>query len=110
MNSQFNARGFANVKIKSEQTWELVYQAPHQTHVHNPSQDIDLFNVRVDGDTFVQFAQYKYQLNGEMFYISSTLDRVVVSEAYKISHVVAACEQANRHFVLQVGDEIGLDQ
>jgi hypothetical protein len=100
------AYGKATVDMKSVQSFELVYQAPGENHVHKPYDDIEFFNVKTDLGTLVHFGVTKFEVNGESYYVSNGLDRFTYSENDNRSRVVEACEKANQSYVLQVGKEV----
>ncbi len=100
------AYGNAAVEMQSVQTWELVYQAPGQNHVHQSYQDEDFFNVKTTSGSLAQFGTTKFKVNGEDLYVSNGLARFTYSEKDNRSSVIEACEKADQPYVLQVGSEI----
>ena len=101
------AWGKAAVKIESEQSWELIFQAPdYNSGPHQPYMDLDFFNVNTTSGSVSQFGQFTYQLNGEQYYVSNGLDRFTFSEKDRRVHVIEACEREDRPYFFQIGDEI----
>ncbi len=99
--------GGANLNVKSQQSWELVYKKPEFNESRYLFDQIDFFDVQISTSVFVGYSDYTFNLGEEMYYLSNRFLKFShSSKDSRLNFALESCEKSNQPYVLEVGEEI----